>query len=106
MYTHRGKLLYVLVGDAQWGEANLLRELSEVGVSQHGHVTQQLMDAVSEMVGTEYSTRLTRYSYRKLKALEATYTFIGEINVVNHSWRVFDIECMCSAHLYHIQLPK
>lgn len=44
--TYRGKFFYILVGGAKGGESQLLGELREGGVGQHGHVTQQLVDAV------------------------------------------------------------
>ena len=46
--THGGELLDVLVRHAQRRQTDLLRELGEARVCQHGHVTQQLVHAVAE----------------------------------------------------------
>lgn len=45
--AYRGKLFDFLIGGAQRGESNLLRELCEAGIGQQRHVTQQLVDGIA-----------------------------------------------------------
>lgn len=45
--THCGQFLNVLVRRSQRSQTDLLRELSELGVGQQRHVTQQLMTRVT-----------------------------------------------------------
>lgn len=47
--AYRGELFDFLIGGAQRGESNLLRELCEAGIGQQRHVTQQLMDGIAAM---------------------------------------------------------
>lgn len=46
--TYSGQFLNLLIGGAQRGESDFLRELGERCVGQQRHVSQELVDAIAE----------------------------------------------------------
>ena len=48
MAPYRGELVNVLFGRPQGGESDLLRKLGELRVREHGRVTQEVMNYISE----------------------------------------------------------
>lgn len=56
--TYRGEFLDFLIGSAQRGQSDFLGELGEAGISQEGHVSQELVDAVPAEEGKEQENRL------------------------------------------------
>lgn len=52
-HTYGGQLLDLLVGRAQRGESDFLRELGERAIGQQRHVSQQLVNAIATMIKTK-----------------------------------------------------
>lgn len=48
LHTHRGEFLDVIIRRSERCQPDLLRELSELWISQQGNVTKQLMTRVTE----------------------------------------------------------